>query len=84
MEQISAFLFDTYRHPTAFYVTTFRFFPGLLDIVGHSHQWWHIFIFLALLFWHHCGVVWATFRLDTGCSATPPEDAIDRMRMWPF
>ena len=83
-----------------------------MDIIGHSHQWWHFFIFLALLFWHHSGVVWATFRLvyrdsydlsestpfeepienetnpyfraDTGCAAAPSEDAIDRMRMWPF
>ena len=25
-----------------------RFFPGSFDIVGHSHQWFHIFIFLGM------------------------------------
>jgi len=72
-----AFVFYVFKMPE-------RFFPGLVDIIGHSHQWWHFFIFLALLFWHHSGVVWATFRADTGCAAAPSEDAIDRMRMWPF
>jgi hypothetical protein len=32
-----------------FYVTKFpeRLLPGFLDIVGHSHQWWHVFIFIG-------------------------------------
>jgi hypothetical protein len=24
-----------------------RLLPGFLDIVGHSHQWWHVFIFIG-------------------------------------
>ena len=28
-----------------------RLSPGLFDIVGHSHQWWHLFVFLAGRTW---------------------------------
>ena len=41
-----------------FYVTKFpeRLLPGFLDILGHSHQWWHVFIFIGnilnqLVYW---------------------------------
>merc|ERR1712018_517070 len=55
-----------------FYVTKFpeRLYPGLVDMIGHSHQWWHTLIFLALLFWHNTGVTFAMFRLKHGCTDT--------------
>ena len=47
-----------------FYVTRIpeRLVPGLVDIIGHSHQWWHILIFLGLYFWHNTGLAFAMFR----------------------
>lgn len=52
-----------------FYLTKMpeRLAPGLVDIIGHSHQWWHVLIFLALLFWHKSGLKFAVFRLKHGC-----------------
>ena len=72
-----------------FYVTKLpeRFFPGLVDIIGHSHQWWHIFIFLGLMFWHNTGMTFALFRLKHGCdleeSGLSP-DQRNELVMWPF
>lgn len=66
-----------------FYITKLpeRFIPGLVDIVGHSHQWWHLLIFLALLFWHHTGVTFALFRLSTGCETPPNEDELRQIAL---
>merc|ERR1711899_399106 len=54
-----------------FYLTKMpeRLMPGLVDIFGHSHQWWHVLIFFALLFWHQTGLKFALFRLKHGCLA---------------
>ncbi|KAK2589142.1 hypothetical protein KPH14_001962 [Odynerus spinipes] len=30
-----------------------RFFPGWVDYVGSSHQWWHALVVLALYYWHN-------------------------------
>lgn len=70
-----------------FYVTKFpeRLLPGLVDIVGHSHQWWHLLIFLALYFWHKTGVTWSVFRLTHGCAAQGITDETrNELVMWPF
>ena len=70
-----------------FYIAKFpeRLFPGLVDVIGHSHQWWHIFIFLALLFWHNTGVTFALFRLKHGCTDTQLSDEQrNELVMWPF
>ncbi|QQP38452.1 Uncharacterized protein FKW44_019024, partial [Caligus rogercresseyi] len=48
--------------------------PGLVDIVGHSHQWWHAFIFLALLFWHNTGLNFGVLRSRIGCESVQEED----------
>uniref|UniRef100_A0A7I4YIS6 Progestin and adipoQ receptor family member 3 n=2 Tax=Haemonchus contortus TaxID=6289 RepID=A0A7I4YIS6_HAECO len=41
-----------------FYVTLIpeRLCPGAFDLVGCSHQWWHIFILSAMVFWQRAGV----------------------------
>ncbi|KAK5981901.1 Progestin and adipoQ receptor family member 3, partial [Trichostrongylus colubriformis] len=41
-----------------FYVTLIpeRLYPGAFDLVGCSHQWWHIFILSAMVFWQRAGV----------------------------
>lgn len=54
-----------------FYLTKVpeRLIPGLVDTFGHSHQWWHVLIFFALLFWHQTGLKFALFRLKHGCIA---------------
>ena len=32
-----------------------RWFPGKFDLIGHSHQIWHLFV-LAAAFWHFNGI----------------------------
>jgi len=46
-----------------------RFLPGKFDILGSSHQWWHVLIFLCLAYWHNTGFAFAEFRLANQCSA---------------
>ena len=58
---------------------------GLVDTIGHSHQWWHILIFLGLFFWHETGIVFAMFRLKHGCDfGVLSEDQRAELVMWPF
>ncbi|VDO19587.1 unnamed protein product [Heligmosomoides polygyrus] len=33
----------------------FAHFPGAFDLVGCSHQWWHVFILSAMVFWQRTG-----------------------------
>jgi len=78
-----------------FYLTKMpeRLMPGLVDIFGHSHQWWHVLIFIALLFWHQTGLKFALFRLKHGCLADGnvnsdiiKEDDLNELAIsfWPF
>lgn len=78
-----------------FYLTKMpeRLMPGLVDIFGHSHQWWHVLIFFALLFWHQTGLKFALFRLKHGCnmdgnvnSDIIKEDDLNELAIsfWPF
>jgi predicted membrane channel-forming protein YqfA (hemolysin III family) len=60
-----------------------RFVPGHLDIFGHSHQWWHFLVLLGLIFWHHNGIIFATFRIDHGCTPAN-EEMVRHLRLWPF
>ncbi|XP_072038373.1 progestin and adipoQ receptor family member 3-like [Amphiura filiformis] len=55
-----------------FYATKFpeRCFPGKLDYIGSSHQWWHIIVVIAFLWWHHCGLQFTEYRYSTACSQT--------------
>jgi len=53
-----------------FYIAKFPevVLPGRFDILGSSHQWWHIFIFLCLAYWYTTGIALAQFRSSGGCS----------------
>lgn len=44
-----------------------RFFPGKVDYLGHSHQWWHMFILLALYYWHNSGMLYVQYRMNHAC-----------------
>ncbi|XP_063850785.1 progestin and adipoQ receptor family member 3-like isoform X3 [Scylla paramamosain] len=46
-----------------------RYFPGRFDIVGSSHQLWHLIVVAALIYWHQTGLLYAKFRLTYGCRA---------------
>ncbi|XP_055535739.1 progestin and adipoQ receptor family member 3 isoform X3 [Wyeomyia smithii] len=56
---------------TAFliYVTRIpeRWFVGKVDYIGHSHNWWHLFVLAALYYWHNSGLAFAFFMIDNGC-----------------
>ncbi|VDK54839.1 unnamed protein product [Anisakis simplex] len=41
-----------------FYVTMIpeRLVPGKFDVLGCSHQWWHLFILIAMIFWQSRGI----------------------------
>ncbi|XP_055618140.1 progestin and adipoQ receptor family member 3 isoform X2 [Toxorhynchites rutilus septentrionalis] len=58
---------------TAFliYVTKIpeRWFVGRVDYIGHSHNWWHVFVLAALYYWHNSGMKYVEFRMTHGCSA---------------
>ncbi|TMS38501.1 hypothetical protein L596_005215 [Steinernema carpocapsae] len=38
-----------------------RFLPGAFDIVGCSHQWWHLFILAAMIWWQQAGMELLTY-----------------------
>ncbi|CAB3405983.1 unnamed protein product [Caenorhabditis bovis] len=40
-----------------FYVSMMpeRIWPGKFDVVGCSHQWWHLFILAAMIYWQKSG-----------------------------
>ncbi|MFH4978613.1 hypothetical protein AB6A40_005322 [Gnathostoma spinigerum] len=48
---ISAFAF-------LFYATLVpeRFSPGTFDVIGCSHQWWHLLILFAMIYWNRSGL----------------------------
>lgn len=46
-----------------------RYFPGKVNFVGASHQWWHLFILAAYDWWHHSIVIYMKYRLKYHCSA---------------
>ncbi|KAF5275820.1 hypothetical protein FQR65_LT04058 [Abscondita terminalis] len=45
-----------------------RFFAGKFDYLGHSHQWWHIFVVVALYYWHNTGIMYAEYRMNHACA----------------
>ncbi|KZS14977.1 Membrane progestin receptor gamma [Daphnia magna] len=52
-----------------FYVTKVPeiWFPGSVDFIGSSHQWWHVIIFLAFYHWQTVGKYFADMRSHHGC-----------------
>jgi len=66
-----------------FYLTKFpeRLIPGKFDILGSSHQLWHVLIFMCLAYWHNTGYIFAEFWLTNGCNTAPPDpDILDHIR----
>lgn len=51
--------------------------PGRFDILGSSHQWWHVLVFACLAYWHHTGFTFAEFRLETGCPSGNEDYKLD-------
>jgi len=51
-------------------------FTGRVDYIGSSHQWWHLFVVLALYYWHNTGIKYVEFRMNHGCASD--------MRLWQF
>ncbi|KAK9878885.1 hypothetical protein WA026_003713 [Henosepilachna vigintioctopunctata] len=45
-----------------------RFYKGRFDFIGHSHQWWHTFVVLALYYWHNTGMIYVEYRLNHACA----------------
>lgn len=52
-----------------FYVSKIpeRLFPGWFDYVGCSHQWWHLIVFCALLWFHDAALQLMKFRINGDC-----------------
>ncbi|ETN71058.1 hypothetical protein NECAME_14380 [Necator americanus] len=46
-----------------FYVTLLpeRLSPGTFDLIGCSHQWWHVLILSAMVYWQHAGAELLSF-----------------------
>ena len=51
-------------------------FTGRVDYIGSSHQWWHLFVVLALYYWHNTGIKYVEFRMNHGCATD--------MRLWQY
>lgn len=52
-----------------FYVTRIpeRFFPGYCDYIGASHQWWHLLILSAFIWWYITGLKLLYFTKNNNC-----------------
>lgn len=57
-----------------------RFLPGKFDLLGSSHQWWHVFVFISLTYWHNTGFTFAEFRLENQCSTEIDPQLVERIR----
>ncbi|XP_046962664.1 progestin and adipoQ receptor family member 3 [Vanessa cardui] len=59
---------------TAFAIYAFkipeRWFPGKVDYIGHSHQWWHVLVLGALYYWHNSAMIYVQYRMNHGCANT--------------
>ncbi|XP_067008952.1 progestin and adipoQ receptor family member 3 [Anabrus simplex] len=45
-----------------------RFLSGRVDYIGSSHQWWHLFVVIALYYWHNTGIKYVEYRMNHGCA----------------
>jgi Haemolysin-III related. len=52
------------------------FLTGRVDYIGSSHQWWHLFVVLALYYWHNTGIKYVEFRMNHGCATD--------LRLWQY
>ncbi|KDN36595.1 HlyIII-domain-containing protein [Tilletiaria anomala UBC 951] len=61
-----------------FYATHFpeSLRPGLFDVVGHAHQWWHISIVIAICLHYRAALIWHEQRFDFSCAGTPPSASL--------
>jgi adiponectin receptor len=73
-ERAIAGMFGNYLIGWLFLVTRFpeRVVPGLFDILGHSHQWWHLFVFFA-------GRAWLLAMLDLNAAARAGADEMSKV-----
>jgi predicted membrane channel-forming protein YqfA (hemolysin III family) len=44
-----------------------RFLPGKVDFVGWSHQWWHVLVLAALVWWRSAGLDILQYRKTHAC-----------------
>jgi len=71
-----------------FYIAKFPevVLPGRFDILGSSHQWWHLFIFLCLAYWYTTGVALSQYRAAGSCNQgyeiDPALKAATEARFW--
>lgn len=45
-----------------------RFFTGKFNYLGHSHNWWHLLVVVALYYWHNTGIMYVEYRLNHACA----------------
>jgi len=48
---------------------------GCVDIYGHSHQFWHVFIFSAMAWWHYLAS-WVSLQSPAVCQGTDVQDSL--------
>uniref|UniRef100_A0A7N1A124 Uncharacterized protein n=1 Tax=Kalanchoe fedtschenkoi TaxID=63787 RepID=A0A7N1A124_KALFE len=60
----------SYLVGTLFYLTRVpeRFRPGWFDLVGHSHQIFHVFVILGALAHYGAALIFLEYRTKVGCS----------------
>lgn len=45
-----------------------KWWPGRVDYIGSSHQWWHILVVIAFYWWHNTGLLYTQYRKYDQCS----------------
>mmetsp|Transcript_8294 Transcript_8294/g.9511 ORF Transcript_8294/g.9511 Transcript_8294/m.9511 type:complete len:172 (+) Transcript_8294:61-576(+) len=69
-------MFGFYGLGACFYVSRFPEcrWPGYFDIIGHSHQFWHLFVLLAAASWvEGCSAMMTEI---SGCEAIAPSTTV--------
>ncbi|XP_031572377.1 progestin and adipoQ receptor family member 3-like [Actinia tenebrosa] len=47
-----------------------RYFPGKLNYIGSSHQWWHLLVVIAFCWWHQSCIFYMEYLKEHECEAT--------------
>ncbi|EDO36328.1 predicted protein [Nematostella vectensis] len=45
-----------------------RYFPGKMNFIGSSHQWWHVLILAAFYWWYRSNLIYLDYRSTNQCT----------------
>ena len=79
-----AFIYVVSAMATLVYATRFPecCFPGRVDILGHSHQWWYLLILVVLVFTHKCGLTGLVYVYSVECGTMPGKEVLELVALF--